>query len=126
MGKKTAGSRRKRAPRDSAKNLAIYEALVALNHNFEEILVGVDRLHDLDLFRNRFQRQSIAISQATLKETRAWFNFEILQILEDREERDLAYFGRIRHALEKALAGYGKSAAPHAGRTQPPKGVSPK
>jgi hypothetical protein len=126
MGKKTAGSRRKRAPRDSAKNLAIYEALFALNHNFDEILVGVDRLRDVGLFRNRFQRQSIAISQATLRETRSWFNFEILQILEDREERDLAYFGRIRHALEKALAGSGERVAPHAGRTQPPKGGSPK
>jgi hypothetical protein len=52
MGKKTAGSRRKQGPRDSAKNLAIYEALVALNHNFDEILVGVDRLRDLGLFRN--------------------------------------------------------------------------
>jgi len=126
MGKKTAGSRRKQAPRDSAKNLAIYEAFVALNYNFDEILVGVDRLRDVGLFRNRFQRQSIAICQATLRETRAWFNFEILQILEEREERDLAYFGRIRHELEKALAGSGESAAPHAGRTQPPKGESPK
>jgi hypothetical protein len=49
--------------------------------------------------------------KATLRETGAWFNFEILQILEDREERDLAYFGRIRHELEKALAGSGKRAA---------------
>jgi hypothetical protein len=113
--KKLASSTPKGAPRDSAKQVAIYEELFTLNHNFDEILVRVDRLRDLGLFRNRFQRQSIAICQATLKETRAWFNFEILQILEDREERGLAYFGRIRHELEKALAGSGKS-APHAGR----------
>lgn len=67
---------------------------------------------------NRHQQQSIAICQAALKETRAWLDFEILQVLEDREERDLAYFGRIRHKLEKTLAGSGKSTAPS-------KGVSP-
>ncbi len=119
MGKKTAGSTREGAPRGSAKILAIYKALFALSRNFDEILVRVDRLRNLGLFRSRFQRQSIAICQATLKETRAWFNFEILQILEDREERDLAHFGRIRHKLEKALAGSGKRAAS-------PKGVSPR
>jgi len=117
--KKLTSSTPKEAPRDSAKKVAIYEALFALNHNFDEILVRVDRLRDLGLFRSRFQRQSIAISQAAFKETRAWFNFEILQILEDREEHDLAHFGRVRHKLEKALAGSGKRAAT-------PKGVSPR
>jgi hypothetical protein len=127
MIKTPASRKRKHAkePREGAMNLAIYDTLFALNHNFDDILVRVDRLRDLGLFRDRFQRQLIAICQATLKETRAWFNFEILQILEDREERNLAYFGRIRHDLEKTLAGSGKPAAPHAGRTQPPKGVSP-
>jgi hypothetical protein len=106
MIKTPARPRRKHAkePRERAMNLGIYEMLFALNHNFDEILVRVDRLRDLGHFRNRFQRQSIAICQATLKETRAWFNFEILQILVDREERNLAYFGRIRHDLEKTLA----------------------
>jgi hypothetical protein len=127
MIKTPARQRRRHAkePREGAMNLAIYETLFALNHNFDDILVRVDRLRDLGLFRNRFQRQSIAICQATLKESRAWFNFEILQILEDREEHDLAYFGRIRYDLEKTLAGSGKPAAPHAGHTQAPKGASP-
>jgi hypothetical protein len=118
MIKTPARQRRRHAkePREGAMNLAIYETLFALNHNFDDILVRVDRLRDLGLFRNRFQRQSIAICQATLKETRAWFNFEILQILENREERDLAHFGRIRHDLEKALEGSAKPVARKAGR----------
>lgn len=104
--KKKTRSTREETPREDAKNLAIYENLFALNQNFDEILDCVNRLHNLGLFRNQFQRQSIAICRATLQECRSWLNFEILQILENREERGLAYFGRIRHDLEKALEGY--------------------
>jgi len=100
------------------ENLDLYESLFALDHNFSEILVSVERLRNQGLFRDRFQRQSIAICQAALKETRAWFNFEILQILLNREEGDLAHFDRIRHEQEKALAGSDQPAAPQKGGTR--------
>jgi hypothetical protein len=114
--KKKTSSTREKTPGESAKNLAIYENLFALNQSFDEILDRVNRLHNSDLFRNHFQRQSIAICRATLKESRAWINFEILQILEDREERGLEYFGRVRHDQEKALEGYAKPVAKKARR----------
>ena len=102
--------------KSSGDNLAIYENLFALNQSFDEILDRVNRLHNWGLFRNQFQRQSIAICGATLRESRAWLNFEILQILENREERALAYFGRIRRDLEKALEGHAKPVAKKARR----------
>jgi len=114
--RKKTSSTREKTPRESAKSLAIYENLFALNHDFDEILGRVNRLHNLSLFRNRFQRQSIAICRATLKESRAWLKFEIFQILENREERGLAYFGRIRHDQENALEGYAKPVAKEARR----------
>jgi hypothetical protein len=110
--KKTSSAREK----SSGENLAIYENLFALNQSFDGILDRVNRLHNSGLFRNHFQRQSIAICRATLQESRAWLNFEILQILEHREEHGLAYFGRIRRDLEKALENYAKPVAKKARR----------
>lgn len=39
--------------------------------------------------------------QATIEETRAWANFEIVEILHEREERDRAHFGGLRFQWEK-------------------------
>jgi hypothetical protein len=80
-----------------------YSDLAEINRHFEQISECLARLDESGAFRGRFARQSIAICRATLGETCSWINFEVLQVLHDRAERDLARFGRIRHRLEKAL-----------------------
>jgi hypothetical protein len=85
-----------------AKSVA-YEALFALNQHFEQVLHNLDRLRGLGLFDARFRRESLEVCQATVEETRAWVNFESIEALCDREERDRARFGRIRDQGEKKL-----------------------
>jgi hypothetical protein len=83
--------------------LPSHSDLAEINRHFEQIHECLARLDGSGGFRGRFAQQSIAICRATLSETCAWINFEVLQVLHDRAERDLARFGRIRHRLEKAL-----------------------
>jgi hypothetical protein len=82
------------------KSLA-YEALSALNQNFDQVLQSLDRLRGLGLFNNRFRRDSLKTCQATIEETRAWVNFEVVEALHDREEHNRTRFGRIRYQVEK-------------------------
>jgi hypothetical protein len=39
--------------------------------------------------------------QTTLEETRAWANFEVVEMLQQSEETDWAHFGRLRRQWEK-------------------------
>ena len=86
---------------------AVYGALSDLNRNLEQVLLDLERLKTLGMFRNRFKRESLATCQATIEETRAWLNFEVTETLHEREERDWAHFGRVRRRFEK------KSRDPH-------------
>ncbi len=89
-----------RSNNTTPKTLA-YEALSALNQNFEQVLQNIDRLRQMGLFDTRFRRESVNTCQSTIEETRSWINFEITESLHDREERDWARFGRIRQHREK-------------------------
>jgi hypothetical protein len=55
----------------------------------------------MGVFDNRFRRESMNACRATIGETHAWINFEITESLHEREERDWARFGQIRHQREK-------------------------
>jgi hypothetical protein len=94
---------------DSTKEMPrepdLYCALADLNHRFEQIHECLARLDEAGVLRGRFARHSIAIGRATLRETCAWINFELLQVLHQRAEHDLARFERIRRGLEKPLRG---------------------
>ena len=90
--------------KDAPKPL-VYEALADLNRHFEQVLADLERLRALGLFPHRFGRQFLKACQATLAETRAWANFEVVETLHQREERDWARFGRLRQKEEKALRG---------------------
>jgi hypothetical protein len=88
----------------SAKNASkvlIYDALATLNRDFEQMLDNLERLEELRLFPHRWQRKFLKTWRATLEETRAWANFEVVEILHQREERDWADFGRIRQRSER-------------------------
>jgi len=71
----------------------VYESLAAMNHDFECVLAELARLHELGMLN-----QDLAnILRTVVKETRAWTNFDLLQILLLREQDDLARFRRLRN-----------------------------
>ena len=80
-----------------------YEVLATLNRDFEQALIALDRLKKLRLFTHRWQRQFVKTWVATLEETRAWANFEVLEVLHQREEREWVRFGRVRQRSEKNI-----------------------
>jgi hypothetical protein len=94
--KSTRGSR----SNNTATKPHAYEALSALNQHFEQVLQNLDRLRELGLFDTRFRRESVQACQAMIEETRAWINFGSVEVLHEWEERDRAFFGRIRHQFE--------------------------
>jgi hypothetical protein len=55
----------------------------------------------LGLFPRRWQRKFLQTWRATLEETRAWVSFEVVEILQQREEREWTRLGRIRQRSEK-------------------------
>jgi HPt (histidine-containing phosphotransfer) domain-containing protein len=95
-------TRNRRWNSEATKSLS-YEALSALNQHFEQVLKNLKLLRQLGLFDTRFRRESVEACQATIEETRAWANFEIVEILHEREERDRAHFGGLRFQWEKRV-----------------------
>ena len=77
----------------------VYESLNALNHDFECVLAELARLHELGMFN----RDLANILRIVVKETRAWANFELVEILQQREQDDWARFGRLHRRWEKKL-----------------------
>jgi hypothetical protein len=77
-----------------------YEALAALNLHFELVLADLEKLAALELFPGAVGRHALRCCRATLEETRAWTNFEVVEILHAREERDWVYFSHLREQAE--------------------------
>jgi hypothetical protein len=96
-----AHMRTKNTPKkDAPGKLLLYEMLYDVNRSFDQVLRELERLQQFGLFRgHRFLKSC----QLAVKETRAWANIEILEILRDREESDWARFGSVRGAREKEL-----------------------
>jgi len=82
----------------ASKKLRVYETLHALNQGFEQVLTDLGRLEKLG-----FRRELLREFRVVVEETRAWANFELLETMHDREERDWVRFGRLRHEWEKKL-----------------------
>jgi hypothetical protein len=78
----------------------VYGALAALNRDFEQVLLDLQRIEELRFFRHRWQRAFLKAWRATLEETRAWVSFEVVEILLQREELEWARFGRMRQRAE--------------------------
>ena len=78
--------------------------LSGFNRNFEQVLKDLERLETLDLFPHRWQRRAFKACRATLEETRAWANFELIEVLYQREEREWVRFARLRQRAEKQSA----------------------
>jgi hypothetical protein len=80
----------KRAPK-----VLVYEALATLNRDFEQVLRDLKLLEELRLFPGRWQRSFLKTWRATLEETSAWANFEVVEMLHEREEREAERLGLV-------------------------------
>jgi hypothetical protein len=58
----------------------------------------------LRLFPLRWQRRFLKECRAILEETRAWANFEVIEVLHQTEEREWTRLDRRRRRLEKRSA----------------------
>jgi hypothetical protein len=99
----TKNSLQRGFPKNVPKAL-VYEALAGFNRNFEQVLQDLERLATLDLFTERWQQRAFKACRATLEETRAWANFEVIEVLHQTEERDWTRLGRRRQRREKRSA----------------------
>ncbi len=79
------------------KKFLAYETLAAFNQGFAQILQSLYRLEKLGFL----QRGIFTGLQATLEETLAWANFEVVEMRHGREEIDWNRFGRLRRQWEK-------------------------
>ncbi len=86
----------------NASKVLVYDSIATLNRDFEQVLSDLERLEGLGVFPRRWQRKFLKVWRATLEETRAWVNFEVVEILHQREEREWVHFGRIRRRSEKS------------------------
>ncbi len=77
--------------------LHVYEALHSLNQGFEQVLADLGRLQEFPFFRREFLKHF----QVTVEETRAWANFELVGVMQSREQADWTRFGRLRRRWEK-------------------------
>ena len=73
-------------PKNGPKVL-VYEALAGFNRNFEQVLKDLERLATFDLFPAQWQRRVFKACRATLEETRAWANFELIECSIKRRKR---------------------------------------
>ena len=99
--RKTRHKTRTGVSKDAPGKLLVYEALSTLNQHFETVLLDLERLKDLGLFRDRFPREFLKTCCATIQEMHAGANLEVIQLLQDREERDRTHFGGLRHQWEQ-------------------------
>src|SRR5216684_308353 len=91
--------RKRRRLMKPVERLPVYENLFALNRDFEQVLIDIARLQELGVF----QRDLGHILSVVVKETRAWANMEMAEILQEREQDAWAYFGRLHNRWEKKL-----------------------
>ena len=71
--------------------LNAYEALQTLNRCFEATILSLERLDHLGLFRQEF----LNAYRITVEYTRAQANDELMQSLQDLEQKDAARFERL-------------------------------
>lgn len=77
--------------------LRAYEALETLNRCFEATLLSLERLEHIGLFRQEF----LNAYRITVEYTRAQANDELMQSLQDLEQKDAARFERMHDDWEK-------------------------
>ena len=77
-----------------------YESLCTISRSFEQILLVLEQLDQVDWFRQHAPMKSVTLA---VREVRAWTLSEILDVLHQREEGEWMRLGRLRIAREKQL-----------------------
>src|SRR6267378_8523230 len=91
-----ARPRMRRLPKP-VERLAVYENIHALNRDFGQVLADLAKLQELGVF----QRDIGTIISVVVKETRAWANMVVAELLQMREEDDRGWFGQLHRRWEK-------------------------
>ena|SRR5579864_9341474 len=87
------GQRQKR----TSQKLGVYETLHSLNQGFEQVLADLRRFDKSPLFR----RQLLHVLSVVIEETRAWANFEIVEVMHEHELSDWTRFSKLHRDWEK-------------------------
>ena len=84
------------------ERLAVYENIHALNRDFGQVLADLARLQELGVF----QRDLGSIISVVVKETRAWANMELVELLQMRDQwaTKLEEARRLKEQRRKAAA----------------------
>jgi hypothetical protein len=75
----------------------VYETLHGMNQHFDQLLLDRQRLADLRLLKPDDLKGLASI----IEETRAWINFELVELMERREQEDWARFSHLRIQWER-------------------------
>jgi len=81
----------------ASQKVRVYESLHSLNQAFEQVLSNLRHLQEFPFFRREFLREI----QVVVEETRAWVNFDLIEVMHSREQDDWTRFGRLRLQCEK-------------------------
>ena len=73
----------------------MYDGMVAVNQGLSQALDALTRLAAMEASVPRLSR-FVPDLRLTIEEARAYFNFEIYELLRDCAERDWAHFGKLR------------------------------
>ena len=96
----------------AAGKLVVYETLYALNRDFEQVLVHLERLQELGMF----ERYLGNVFPVIVQETRAWANFEVVEALQPREQEDLIHFSRLHSDVLNEVERWQKKRGKAAGK----------
>ena len=80
-----------------AEKLVVYEALHALNRDFEQVLADLATLTKMRLFRPHLSK----ILWIRTQEIRTHVTFEVLEVMHEVEQEDWALFGRLHSRWQK-------------------------
>jgi hypothetical protein len=84
-----------------SRHVRVFEALADLNRDFDHVIADVERLKELDFFRDRFSSRFAKTCPLTIEDLRAWGNFEVTEHLSNRGEAEMARSERRLHDFEK-------------------------
>lgn len=77
----------------------VYETLHGMNQHFDQLLLDRLRLSEFRLLKSNDLKGLASI----IEETRAWINFELMELMQGREQEDWAKFSNLRLQWERKL-----------------------
>ena len=83
--------------RIASQKLVVYETLHSLNQSFGQILADLRRFEEFPFFR----RQLLRVLTIVVEQTQAWTNFEVADVMHERELSDWTHFSKMHRQWEK-------------------------